>query len=283
MKDIITILIGLLIGFATGTLGYAQVTTHIAPTDPQFSRREVIRRALGDEAADRQLPLTEAQRVEAIAILDRMQAGIDEFNASVHFKWSPSAPHQAAAVRVMAGSVRGSGTYIEEGGQTMVLTCRHVVSGVQSATVRFQNGKTATGDVLVDKDGRDIACVLINEPSVTPLKMATSAPSGKVEFLGFGPSNTQLRHWYGVVASIDERNGLANYSSGVAAGDSGGGVLNMNHEVVGVLTLGTTPNDPTEGHRTHQKSAGPYWAPVRNFVGRVCQRFRGGDCPPGGT
>lgn len=268
---------------------YGQHTSPRPDTDaPRWSRREVIRRSLGDEAADRQLPSSRDQWTrESLRRLEQIQRHVDEYSASlasVQFNWSPTAPHQLAEVRVIAGNRLGTGTYVQQDGVKFVLTCKHVCEGSADGRckVEFHNGKSAIGEWTMDKFGYDIAAIRVDEPGVTPLRIADAKPaaSSRIEILGYAHSdNLTLRHWYGTLSSTS--NGTGYYGAGVAHGDSGGGVLNDRHELVGLVAWGDPQVADSNGkHETYHRSGGPFWTPVRSFASRLAAKW---SCRPGGS
>ena len=228
-----------------------------------------------------------------IASLQANVLKLETHQTRVEFNWSPVAAHHAACVRVIANGSVGSGTYVEFDGQTFVVTAAHVVSGGEAKIV-FRNGEVKTGQATHDKFGIDVSCIPISEPNTKPVLMAASPPGigEPLEFAGYahsgfsnstGEGNFILRHWLGRVESRTSENSYYS-NAGVSAGDSGGGVFNSKGEFVGVISAGATPadNDNSYRHRTHQVVTGPYWTPVRNFLGRMCGRIRNGGQGPFG-
>ena len=204
---------------------------------------------------------------------------------AVRFSWSPYADHQAAAVVVKAGSSMGSGTFVQFDNERFVLTCKHVTAGSRDGTaeIRFQDGRRVTGTCSYDKDGNDLAVVIIPPTTGVTVPVATVVTDARVEVLGFGGPRDILRHWN--INRTNVSGGVASYDGGVAAGDSGGGILDMSGAIVGVMTHGTTPSDTDneDRWRTHAKSGGPYLTPIRSFLGRVADKIRTRQlCPPNG-
>lgn len=207
------------------------------------------------------------------------------YETAVRFNWSLSAPHHESATVVKAGNSMGSGTYVTFDGHKLILTCRHVVAGSGTAEIRFQDGRRVTGTCTTDKYNHDLAVVVIPPTAGVTVPVAQQVTDARVEILGFGGPRDILRHWYGSRTGLDTAGNVADYSCGVAAGDSGGGVLNMQGEIVGVMTHGTTASDTEniDNWRTHERSGGPYLTPIRSFLGRVVAKIRARQlCPPGG-
>ena len=228
-------------------------------------------------------------------VLKRIDLAIEKYEqhpAGVDFSWSPAAAHHMAAVRINANGGCGSGTFVNMGGPCLVVTCAHVVGGATEARVTFRNGKSGVGKCYRDREGHDLAIVVIQDPDSPALPLAKTPPQiGEwIELTGFahsgyenstGDGNYILRHWYGRVKQNTLRH-QAEYDAGIAAGDSGGGVINMRGEFCGVITEGTTlPDfDNDYRHRTHHQAAGPSLEHIHRMANTLCKTFNNSQLFP---
>lgn len=148
----------------------------------------------------------------------------------------------------------GSGVVVTESG--MVITSHHVVAGAHRLEVRFHDGHTAPAVLVQAIPERDLA---ILQPSsipddLPPATLGSSrdlAPGADVVAVGFpfgiGPSVSA-----GVVSGLDRQfiapdtrqnlDRLIQFDAAVNPGNSGGPLINMNGEVVGIVTAILNPS-----------------------------------------
>src|SRR5690606_37839312 len=111
--------------------------------------------------------------------------------------------------------------------------------------------------------------------TIQPLRMTDKYPlvGDTVEVCGFGGPRGELRHYRGriVPSRLDTSMQL---DCMVAAGDSGGPVLNTKGEVITVVSAGTTDEWNNGEARAHSDMVVPKWTPVRNFLDRVVAKLR---------
>ncbi len=142
-------------------------------------------------------------------------------------------------ISVADGST-GSGTLINvDKFVGRVLTCSHLFDrSTQNIVVTFPNGGRFVAR-LIDRDrAHDLAMLEIKPPQVPPIAVSGDEPNGELTACGFGP-NGQFRCIRGNINGQAKAVG-AMYASlmirgAVRPGDSGGGVLNMRSELVGVV------------------------------------------------
>jgi Tfp pilus assembly protein PilF len=144
----------------------------------------------------------------------------------------------SALVTVYRGSGRGSGFVIEEG---LVVTSYHVVPQGQAATVVFQDRELAlVVEHVISDASRDIAVLRTNtKKERQPLKLAAFLPATGAQVAAFKPGGGELQ---GTVTGIGiskipgEAAGcdMLQTTLNTVPGWSGGPVLNMEGEVVGV-------------------------------------------------
>ena len=149
-----------------------------------------------------------------------------------------------------AGSMRvksGSGAVIDPAG--LILTNNHVVEGAAEVTVRFENGdEFTTDDILTDPD-TDVALLRL-DPDDLDGKTLPSVPladSARTQIgdwvLAFGsPLNQQFSMTAGIVSGKSRTSGLAarenfiQHDAAINPGSSGGPLVNLDGEIVGVNT-----------------------------------------------
>ncbi len=150
--------------------------------------------------------------------------------------------------RVGAMQVRsGSGAVIDPAG--LILTNNHVVEGAAEVTVRFENGdEYTTSDILTDPD-TDVALLRLDPADLKgkTLPSLTLADSARTQIgdwvLAFGsPLNQQFSMTAGIVSGKSRTSGLAarenfiQHDAAINPGSSGGPLVNLDGQIVGVNT-----------------------------------------------
>jgi hypothetical protein len=134
----------------------------------------------------------------------------------------------------------GSGTLVARDQSIgLVLTCAHLFDeSPQKIVVAFPGGGQFAAKVVEVDHDQDLAALAIRRPDVEPLPVASGDPSGALVACGFGPNGT-FRGIQGNITGIATAVGAAYASTTIAGavrpGDSGGGVLNVSGQVVGVV------------------------------------------------
>ena len=195
------------------------------------------------------------------------------------FAWTPKAEYHRAAVLVRSDSgAAGSGTQFVCGELAGILTAKHVVDKARYATIRFADGTSKRGPVIVSSYG-DVAYVAVFNPNLPHVHVAEKTPpvGAWTETFGFGGPKDTLRHFSGKI--IRHTTTTTYFSQSVLNGDSGGGILDANHELIGVNSFGTGSSydgaiayygswpiydDSGSTHHTH----------IKGFLSRLCRRFR---------
>ena len=143
----------------------------------------------------------------------------------------------------------GSGFVV---GENMIVTNHHVIADATRATVRFQNGDvTNVASVLhVDTD-KDIAVLKVGQTpdGLTGLEVATELPRKGESVLTFGsPKGLKFTVSQGIVSGLRQAEELRAFGinangtwiqtdAAISQGNSGGPLVNMRGEVVGMNTL----------------------------------------------
>ncbi|CAG9167768.1 hypothetical protein LMG23992_00906 [Cupriavidus laharis] len=148
----------------------------------------------------------------------------------------------------------GSGVVVTESG--LVLTSYHVVADAKRVEVRFHDGQTSEASVLQAFPEKDLAVVKPKSipddlPAATLGSSRNLAPGSEVVAVGFpfgiGPSVSA-----GVVSGLDRQfvspdnkqslDNLIQFDAAANPGNSGGPLVNMDGEVVGIVTAILNPN-----------------------------------------
>ncbi len=136
----------------------------------------------------------------------------------------------------------GSGVILDKTGH--ILTNNHVVTTSSFVTIVIQDTRQVTGEVVARDATRDLAVVKVTASGLTPAALGVSAsvrPGEQVVALGYplgiaGPVSAT----YGVVSAIRDvqTTGLTYIQTDAAAspGNSGGPLVDMNGEVIGIVT-----------------------------------------------
>ncbi|NNJ27849.1 S1C family serine protease [Alienimonas chondri] len=142
---------------------------------------------------------------------------------------------------------KGSGAVIDASG--LILTNNHVVEGAAEVTVSFENGdRYTTSDILTDPD-TDVALLRLNPDDLDGKKLpsVTLADSARTQIgdwvLAFGsPLNQQFSMTAGIVSGKSRTSGLAarenfiQHDAAINPGSSGGPLVNLDGQIVGVNT-----------------------------------------------
>jgi putative serine protease PepD len=162
---------------------------------------------------------------------------------------------EITATSASQGSFPGSGSQSAEGTGFVydtngdILTNEHVVDGASSVTVKFSDGSTYKGTVVGTDPSTDIAVVHVNAPAskLVPLTLADSSDvsvGDGVVAIGnpFGLEGTVTS---GIVSALGREitapdsspiEGAIQTDAAINHGNSGGPLLNMKGEVIGITS-----------------------------------------------
>jgi S1-C subfamily serine protease len=149
----------------------------------------------------------------------------------------------------------GSGDVLTSNGY--IVTNDHVVQGYSSYTVTLTSGSTYTA-TLVGRDAQDDLAVLkISATGLSPISFANSAAATVGQFavaIGY-PLGLQETATYGIVSALNravseapsgpagELAGLVQTSAQLNPGNSGGALVNLQGQLIGIPTLSATDSE----------------------------------------
>jgi len=138
----------------------------------------------------------------------------------------------------------GSGFLISTDGE--IVTNFHVIKDAHSAVVKMSTGAFfPVSGILASDPARDLAILKINGKNLPFLTLGnnyTPQPGDHVVAIG-SPLGLEGTVTDGVISSFREMDGKKwiQTTAPVSHGNSGGPLLNMNNEVVGVISMGVNP------------------------------------------
>ena len=146
-----------------------------------------------------------------------------------------------AVVRIATNSGSGSGVIIDKDGY--ILTNNHVVEGARTFQVRYDNGTTVTGRLVGTYPASDVAIIKVDDPvpAVAPLGDSTKLKVGE-RVIAIGSPLGQYTNSVttGIVSATNRSlggiNGLIQTDAPINSGNSGGPLVNLAGEVVGINT-----------------------------------------------
>ena len=145
-------------------------------------------------------------------------------------------------VKVHADRGTGSGFLVSSDG--LIATNHHVVANSRFVAVQFSDGKKVRADILVLNARDDIAILKINHQVVGSLQALPllssehdSTVKAGIPVVAFGsPRSQTFLMTQGIISKVEERVLLGDFL--IDHGNSGGPLLNMHGEVVGINTFG---------------------------------------------
>lgn len=138
----------------------------------------------------------------------------------------------------------GSGVVLTEDGY--IVTNRHVIDGAATVKVRLNNGRTYPATVTGKDAKTDLAVLKIDAEGLTAAKLADSSKTRAGDFvIAIGNPLGELGGTVteGIVSALDreitidgQTMTLLQTSAAVSPGNSGGGLFNLDGELVGVVS-----------------------------------------------
>jgi len=145
----------------------------------------------------------------------------------------------------------GSGVVLSEDGY--IVTNHHVVDGAGTVKVRLNSGEAYIAEVVGTDAKTDLAVLKINAGGLAPAKLADSSKVRTGDFvIAIGNPLGELGGTVteGIISALDreitidgETMTLLQTSAAVNPGNSGGGLFNLDGELVGIVNAKSTGND----------------------------------------
>ncbi len=141
----------------------------------------------------------------------------------------------------------GSAVYIKEGGY--FLTNHHVIEDADELEIRLSDGRVLEAEVVGSDEAADVAVVKVNEElELTPVKIGKSSDLkvGEIVLVIGTPISWEMMYntlTTGIVSGLDRDEadyeasraiGLIQIDAAVNPGNSGGALLNLEGEIVGI-------------------------------------------------
>ncbi|HEV8652686.1 MAG TPA: trypsin-like peptidase domain-containing protein [Actinomycetes bacterium] len=147
-----------------------------------------------------------------------------------------------SVVQIETGQGLGSGVIYDKNG--FILTAAHVVEGVSTVTIRFQDGSAVRGQVLGSDGGNDVAVVKVNRTGLKPATLAlkVNLQVGQTAVAIGSPFGLQQTVTSGVVSaknrSLRTQDGGAleviQTDAPINPGNSGGALADRAGRVIGI-------------------------------------------------
>lgn len=163
------------------------------------------------------------------------ESGANEPVADVATSLAPS------VVAIEAANSQGSGVVVAPDG--LVLTASHVVDGHEQVNVRFADGTTYDGRVVVDRPDLDLAVIRIDADDLDYAELSDDAVAvGQLAIAIGSPFGLDQTISSGVVSALDRTltapwgtlEGLIQTDAPINSGSSGGPLANRAGKVIGI-------------------------------------------------
>ncbi|HYF15132.1 MAG TPA: trypsin-like peptidase domain-containing protein [Phycisphaerales bacterium] len=214
-------------------------------------------------------------------ILEQMDRAVRSIGDAV----TPSVVHIDAARSWRGYSSTGSGWVYDESGH--IITNAHVVGGEERVYVQFHDGRVVQGRVLGADPLTDIAVVGVDAGEhLVPARRATGTrlhPGERVFAFG-SPFGFKFSMSQGIISGLGRsaraaagRAGISNFiqtDAAVNPGNSGGPLVNVNGEVIG-MNVAIATAEETGGGVTGQSSGISFAIPLATIESRADQIIAG--------
>lgn len=150
----------------------------------------------------------------------------------------------------------GSGDILTSNGY--IVTNDHVVAGFTSYTVTLANGTRLAAQVVGEDPSNDLAVIKVNASNLTPIAFADSSKLtvGQFAVAVGNPYGLRETATFGTVSATNRTasespdgpaaylTGLVQTSAPIAPGNSGGALVNLQGQLIGIPTLGQSTKQP---------------------------------------
>lgn len=239
-SKLLSIALFLAIGFSAGSI-YSTFHTQTATNAPQSNLSSDTNSALVASSA----PVTPVRTsgVMATSLADVVSKTADSVVEITEYSTARTYFNSS-----YTAEGNGSGVIISTDGY--ILTNNHVVSGAEKITVRLRNGEEYEAE-LIGKDSKtDIAIIKIDAKGLSPATIGDSSKTLVGDFvLAIGNPLGKLGGTvtYGYVSALEREldidgstKNLMQVDAAVNPGNSGGGLFNINGELIGIVNAKST-------------------------------------------
>jgi Tol biopolymer transport system component len=154
-----------------------------------------------------------------------------------------TAKARRSVVKVLTNLASGSGWVIDSDG--LIMTNNHVIVDASSIAVRLDDGTNYQATVVGRDLTHDLAVLKINATGLIPLPFSAVTDEdlgGDVLVLGYPLGSNELNVTRGVISAVKRDQGrnlnVVQTDAAVNFGNSGGPMLNLRGEVVGIVSAG---------------------------------------------
>lgn len=239
-------------GIMGGVAGYYAALNHVPVSLPSATGELAVEKAPSQPSAVTNLSVTEDSAVidtvkkaepAVVTVINTLQAPSGQFGRRFHPFGPNSAPTEA----------EGSGVIIDEQGH--IVTNAHVVDGASQLDMIFSDGTKASAQLVGADSGSDIAVLQVsgNVPGFLPLGDSSALQLGEtVIAIGSPLGSYRGSVTVGVVSGLNrsvqgsgEQN-LIQTDAAINHGNSGGPLLNLAGQIIGINTLVVQVSDSGE-------------------------------------
>ena len=179
--------------------------------------------------------LREVERLRAMTQTSTTQPAVTTAPAADYADLVERVMPSIVMIRTDIGSA-GSGFFVSDKGD--ILTNWHVIRGAGRIIVTPQNGMQ-TSALLKDYDrAKDVALLKVHSSGAVPyLRISQSLPRQGEAVIAVGnPRGYEGTVSNGIISAFRERNTIIQFTAPISQGSSGGALLNLKGEVVGMPT-----------------------------------------------
>ena len=175
----------------------------------------------------------------------------------------------------------GSGVIVKRDGNTYyILSNAHVIGNAVDIQILFYNGLKETGHLVGRDERKDLALIKVQYDDA-PLPVPVFGDSDKLYVgdwvLAFGsPFGYEQSVSYGIISALERRSGPGESGMGfiqtdasINQGNSGGPLVNIKGELIGINTFITTPGSGSIGLG--------FAIPVNNIISTIKQLIESGE------
>lgn len=248
---VFALLIGAIGGLVAGAVGYVVIAgSDRATAELIVEPIAAVDQPLSAPAAQVELPTTTPEQ--------QPDAPPAENPSSVVAAVEQVSPAVVTVINNLAGGQRGSGSGVIISEEGYIVTNHHVIDGQRSLEVVFANGERRDADLVGSDPLQDLAVIRVAGavPAVAALGDSNELQPGEPAIaIGSPLGNFQNSVTVGVISALNRSvgpgapEGLIQTDAAINSGNSGGPLVNIHGEVVGINTLvvrGTSYN-PAQG------------------------------------